>query len=252
MPHRPDRPVLILQCMASDGPAYLATWLRRQGVAFELRDAGRGQAFPERIDDFGALAVLGGAMSANDPLPFLRQAETLILQAFEADRPVVGHCLGGQLMARALGARIVASPRPEIGWQPLRTRDDPLARAWFGDAPGHVVMHWHYEAFELPAGARLLATSAACPHQAFAWGHHLAMQFHIEIDETKLAVWLAEGDPQWAAAARAHPTVQTREGILAQAGRELAAHQRLADRIYGRWLDPEAAVAAHIPHHEKP
>lgn len=233
---RPERPVLILQHMRNDGPAYLATWLRAHGVAFEVRDAASGEAFPDRIDGWGALAILGGAMSANDPLPFLRHAESLILQAFEAGRPVIGHCLGGQLMARALGATIGPSPRPEIGWQTMQVQDDPLARQWFGDDPTPVVMHWHYEAFGLPAGARLLATSAACPHQAFAWQGHLAMQFHIEIDEPKLHRWLDEGDPLWAPAASLHPTVQTRDAILDDVARHLGAHQRLADRIYARWL----------------
>lgn len=230
------QPVLILQHMRHDGPAYLATWLRQRGLAFEVRDAGSGDSFPERMDGWGALAVLGGAMSVNDPLPFLRQAESLILQAFEADRPVIGHCLGGQLMARALGASVSASPAPEIGWQPMMVTDDPLARAWLGDTPVHTVMHWHYESFALPAGARLLATSAACPHQVFSWGRHLAMQFHVEIDEAKLNRWLADGDPLWADAARRHSSVQTRERILSEAPRRLRAHQDLADRIYARWL----------------
>lgn len=236
MPATADLPVLILQNMRSDGPGYLATWLRSKGIAFEVRDAASGQVFPERIDGWRALAVLGGAMSANDDLPFLRQAEALILQAFEADRPVVGHCLGGQLMARALGARIGPSPQPEIGWQPMAVADDPLARGWFGDAAAHTVMHWHYERFDLPPGATLLASSPACPHQAFAWGRHLAMQFHIEIDDAKLALWLDEGDPLWAAAARAHASVQTRDVILAQAPSRMPAHQALADRVYTRWL----------------
>jgi GMP synthase-like glutamine amidotransferase len=230
-----DQPVLILQHMRSDGPAYLATWLRAHGIPFEVRNGASGETIPPRIDDWGALAVLGGAMSANDPLPFLRQAEALILQAFEADRPVIGHCLGGQLMARALGAPVAASPQPEIGWQPMRVLDDPLARLWFGEHTQPYVMHWHYESFGLPQGARLLATSLACPHQAFAWGRHLAMQFHIEIDEAKLHRWLNEGDPLWEGA-QAHGTVQTRDAILRGAAHHLAAHQRLADRIYAQWL----------------
>lgn len=233
---RADLPVLILQNMRSDGPAYLATWLRSKGIAFEVRDAASGQAFPQCIEGWRALAVLGGAMSANDDLPYLRQAQALILQAFEANRPVIGHCLGGQLMARALGARIGPSPRPEVGWQTMSVADDALARDWFGDAASHTVMHWHYESFDLPAGARLLASSPACPHQAFAWGRHLAMQFHIEIDVAKLALWLDEGDPLWAAAARAHDSVQARDAILAQAPSCMPAHHSLADRVYTRWL----------------
>jgi GMP synthase (glutamine-hydrolysing) len=107
--------VLVLQHLSGDGPAYLATWLREQGVAFEVRDTEAGQPFPDSLQDHGALAVLGGEMSANDALPSLRQAERLILQAVRDGVPTLGHCLGGQLMARALGARVAASPAPEVG-----------------------------------------------------------------------------------------------------------------------------------------
>lgn len=223
--------------MRHDGPAYLARWLNEQGVAFELRNAAEGEAFPAHMSDHGALAVLGGAMSANDPLPFLRDAERLILQAMEYDIPVIGHCLGGQLMARALGASVRASPAPEIGWQPMEVLDNDVAREWFGTVGRHHVMHWHYESFDLPPGARWLARSDACPHQAFSIGVHLGMQFHIEIDEAKLQRWLDMGDPSWQDALTRHgQTVQGKAGILDQAPHWMVAHKRLADRIYGHWI----------------
>ena len=230
------KPVLILQHLSHDGPAYLGSWLEREGRRFDVFDSERGQAYPQRIDAYGALAVLGGEMSANDPLPSLRQAEALILQALDADLPVLGHCLGGQLMARALGARVQVSPAPEIGWQPMRVVDSPTARAWFGDADEPTVYHWHSEAFELPAGAELLASSAACP-QAFAMGaHQLAMQFHVELDSAKLAVWAASRDPKFLRQQEEHTTVQSGAAMLEQAQRALPEQQRLADRIYRRWL----------------
>lgn len=230
------KPVLVLQHLDADGPAYLGTWLQAQGVPFEVRNTQQGQDFPEHIDGYGALAVLGGPMSANDPLPSLRRAEGLIREAMAQQRPVIGHCLGGQLMARALGARVSASPAPEIGWQPLRVLDDPLARQWFGPDDAHTVMHWHYEAFDLPHGARWLATSEACAHQAFAIGPHLAMQFHIEIDAPKLHRWLAEDDPQWHVVRPLHASVQDHASMLESASCHLVAHMRLADRLYERWL----------------
>jgi GMP synthase-like glutamine amidotransferase len=239
------KPVLILQHMRHDGPAYLARWLADRGLAFDRRDAASGDAFPADMSAHGALAVLGGAMSANDPLPFLRDAERLILQAMQAGIPVIGHCLGGQLMARALGARVQASPAPEIGWQPLQVLDDPVAAQWFGPPAQHHVMHWHYESFDLPPGARWLATSCACPHQAFSIGPHLGMQFHIEIDEAKLQRWLDEGDPAWSEALAQHAgSVQDKATILAHAAQRLQAHQRLADCLYGRWISGASLVSA--------
>ncbi len=231
------QPVLILQNMSADSPAYLATWLQAQGLAFELRDSGAGQPFPDRITGYGALAILGGDMSANDPLPSLRQAEDLFLQAVQHGVPTLGHCLGGQLMARALGGQVGPSLAPEVGWCPVSVASGPQATAWFGPQAQQTVYQWHYEAFSLPAGAELLASNAACPHQAFAVGPHLAMQFHVELDAAKLQRWTQGADVQYQAALRAHPgTVQGTAAMLSAAPTALKAQQRLADTVYRRWL----------------
>ena len=231
-----EPPVLILQNLTADGPGFLASWLARQGIAFQTFDAQVGQDYPASIDGYRALALLGGEMSANDDLPSLRQAERLILQAMRAGVPVIGHCLGGQLMARALGARVVASPAPEIGWQPMRVIDSAAARAWFG-APGErVVYQWHQESFELPTGTELLAGSACCPRQAFAIGPHLALQFHVELDQDKLARWSASVDPSYLRQQREHDSVQGGAAMRVQATTALPAQQHLADRLYRRWL----------------
>ena len=231
-----NRPVLILQNLTPDGPGFLATWLADQGVACEVFDAEAGMAFPASVEGYGALALMGGEMSANDDLPSLRQAERLILEAMGRDLPVLGHCLGGQLMAKALGAAIGPSPQPEVGWQALRVHDTPTARDWLG-APGErIVFHWHEESFGLPAGAELLASSAACPNQVFAFGPHLGMQFHVELDQHKLADWSASTQPAFLAQQRRHATVQGGEAMRAQAVQALPAQQALASRIYRRWL----------------
>src|SRR5213592_3133452 len=229
------KPVLVLQHLSHDGPAYLGTWLQARSLAFEVFNTEAGDTFPQRVGGYSALAVLGGAMSANDPLPPLRQAERLILEAVDADVPVLGHCLGGQLMARALGARVIDSPAPEIGWHRLQTRRSDEADAWFGGIDEAMVFQWHYDAFELPAGAQSLARSEACPHQAFAIGPHLAMQFHVELDMAKLQAWTGEVDARFAAAALA-PSVHTASAMLSDAAHRLDAQQRLADRIYSRWI----------------
>ena len=230
-------PVLILQHLDGDGPAYLRTWLQREGVPFDLRNAQAGDPWPGHMGAHAALAVLGGEMSANDPLPTLRQAELLILDAMARDRPVIGHCLGGQLMAHALGARVVASPAPEIGWLDIDLQATPEARDWFGEHDtSPTVFQWHEEAFELPPGATLLAGSTACPHQAFSIGRHLALQFHVELDEAKLRRWTALDTPQFHAQQRRHVTVQGGAAMLEAMARCLPQQQVLADRLYQRWL----------------
>lgn len=232
-----NEPVLILQNLTSDGPGYLGTWLAAQGIAFDVFNSEAGDAYPWSIGGYRALALMGGEMSANDELPSLRQAERLILQAMDAHIPVIGHCLGGQLMARALGAKVRASPKPEIGWQTLQVADTPAARAWFGEPGARTVYLWHGESFDLPDGAELLASTAACPHQAFSIGPHLAMQFHVELDATKLAAWSASVDPGFERLQREHPaSVQAGATMRAQAVTALPAQQRLADQLYRRWL----------------
>ena len=230
------RPVLILQHQTPERPAYLATWLTQHGIPYETRNAGSEQQFPASIEPYSALAVMGGGMSANDPLLSNRQAEILILQAMRLDRPVIGHCLGGQLMSRALGGTIGPSPQPEIGWQPIIYADVPETLAWFGTDPTATVIQWHYETFSIPAGATRLAGSVSCPNQAWALGPHLAMQFHIEMDEIKAREWVEDEDPKWAAARAQYVSVQDRDSILNGIESHLTQHQAMANHIYQTWL----------------
>lgn len=231
------KPVLVLQHQTQDHPATLAAWLRGEGVPVDVRNQERGDAYPDQLDDYRALALMGGEMSANDDLPALRHGERLILQAMARGLPVIGHCLGGQLMARALGATIGTSPAPEIGWQPIEVADDPLARAWFGDEARPTVFQWHYEAFSLPPGATALARSAACPMQAFAIGPHLGMQFHVEVDAEKHGRWSRSVDPLYLATQQRHPdTVQSASAMQETGTWALGRQQALADRLYRRWL----------------
>lgn len=231
------KPVLILQHQLPENAAYLTTWLERNRVQYQIVNAGAGEEFPTSIEPYSALAVMGGGMSANDPLPSNYQAIKLIRQAMNQDIPVIGHCLGGQLMAKALGGTIQASPKPEIGWQPIKYENDPLVEEWFGSDPTDTVIHWHYESFSIPYGAVRLARSSACPNQAFAYGKHLAMQFHIEINETKIDSWVNDDDPKWSQARQLFESCQDKITMLNGIPYHLSKHQATADRIYTKWLE---------------
>ena len=131
----------------------------RHPLASALRRSRRD--YPASVRGYRGLAVLGGAWSANDDRPTLRQAEALILEADALGIPVIGHCLGGQLMARAFGGRVERLPQPEVGWWPITRSDSAAAREWLGDAEQATVYQWHQDSFvELPPGAELLASSA--------------------------------------------------------------------------------------------
>ena len=229
-------PVLILEHQLPENAAYLITWLEQNNIDYCLFNAGRGDRFPESMAPYSALAVMGGGMSANDDLASNHQAIQLIVQAMILDIPTIGHCLGAQLMTRALGGTVRVADVPEIGWQPITYADHELARAWFGDNPTDTVIHWHYDTFSIPKDTTLVASSPACSNQAWAFSKHLAMQFHIEIDETKIAAWVAEDDPKWTQARTLHESAQSRETILERTAQYIAAHHRTADHIYTHWL----------------
>jgi GMP synthase-like glutamine amidotransferase len=145
-------------------------------------------------------------------------------------------------MARALGARVGESPAPEVGFQEMRVLPVAASRTWFGPIEWARVFQWHYEAFDLPRGATALATSEACPLQAFAIGPHLAMQFHIELDAEKAGRWADEESDRYRQALARHPaSVHDAQRLRADIPALLPGHQALADRIYGRWLEAVSA-----------
>jgi GMP synthase (glutamine-hydrolysing) len=229
--------VLVLQHLNDDGPGYLGQWLDAQGHRWQVCCAEAGQAYPDSVRGYRALAVLGGAWSANDDRPTLRQAEALIQEADALGLPVLGHCLGGQLMARAFGGRVERQPQPEVGWLPMQHQTSATARQWLGAATETTVFQWHQDSFvQPPPGAEVLASSPACAHQAFALRQHLAMQFHIEITPAKIADWLAHPGEAYPLHVLLHPdSVQDPAHIHAATAPHLAASQALAAHIYRVW-----------------
>src|SRR5262245_3105949 len=167
-----------------EGLGSIAAWLegRRADLgATRLFDAGARLPHP---DDLDWLIVMGGPMSVNDELihPWLVSEKRLIAEAIAASKTVLGICLGAQLVASALGAKVARNPEREIGWFPVEPTWE-ASRSAFASifASPAEVFHWHGETFELPAGATLLARSAACAHQAFSVGERvLGLQFHLE------------------------------------------------------------------------
>ena len=250
VPPCPDPPacvprVLVLQHTLEDGPGHLGTWLDRQGVAWQAPCAQAGQSYPDSVSGYAALAVLGGEWGANDERASLQHAQALIRQADALGIPVLGHCLGGQLLARALGGEVTVAAQPEVGWLPLTHDDSALAREWFGPNPRSVVYQWHYDGVSrLPDDARCLASSPACAVQAFAIRAHLGMQFHIEITTQKIDDWLAHPGARYPDALRQHPdTVQDAQAMHRGTSQHLSASQALAERIYATWQQRWASLS---------
>ncbi len=173
-------------------------------------------------------------MSANDDLPWIPRLLGLIREAVAADIPVIGHCLGGQLMSRALGGAVTRNPVKEIGWCEVIVAGNAEAASWFGtDLQRFAAFQWHGDTFSLPPGATALLASRYCAEQAFALGKHLALQCHVEMDAGLVQSWCESGEREIAESAG--PAVQTTAEIRRDLGPRLAALGAVADRLYARW-----------------
>lgn len=227
------RPVAIVQHLADDGPAFFATWLQTHGIPFTLHRMHLGEALPADILAHSGLCILGGAMSANDPLPYYPRLLEQIRQAVTANIPVIGHCLGGQLVSRALGGTVQAAEHTEIGWTDLELAY-PNGAGWVGAHTPLRQFQWHNESFSIPTGARLLLRGTWCANQAFVVNdRHLGMQFHCEVDKAKLQEWLRDGADLMRRTPG--PAVQTPQAILRTLQQDLAHSQAIASNLYTRW-----------------
>jgi len=183
--------VLAFRHVPFEGVGLIGPALEARGISLEYVDLYRPDAEAPEIADAAGLIFLGGPMSVNDPLRYLDIESDLIVQAVERTMPVLGICLGSQLIARALGSRVYRNPVKEIGWfETFLTEaaaSDPL---FSGMNHSETLFHWHGETWDLPRGATRLAWSEACPNQAFLFGSNIyGLQFHLEVTPAMIADW---------------------------------------------------------------
>ena len=230
------KPVAIFRHSPTEGPGYFASFLDRHHIPWQLIALDAGEAVPTIPDAFAGLCFMGGPMSVNDDLPWIPSVLELIRQAVAADIPVIGHCLGGQLMSKALGGIVSRNPVKEIGWGRVSPSDAPVAQQWLGDTPGFDAFHWHGETFALPAGATRILGSQHCTNQAFVMGKHLGMQCHVEMTEEMIRTWNTQWADEITDPANIPSAVQTPEQQFAQLEANLPAMRAIADRLYTRWI----------------
>jgi len=227
--------VIAIRHLAFENLGTLAPVLSGRGYRVRYLDAG--------VDDLAGidpvkpalLVVLGGPIGARqvDQYPFLSKELRLVERRLEAERPILGICLGAQLMALALGSRVYPGETKEIGWGPIRLTAagrvsclEPLS------ACNYQVLHWHGDTFDLPAGARRLASTEVTENQAFALGEYaLGLQFHLEVEAAEIERWLVGHAHEIAALEGADP-----RGIRGDTGRFGPALASSAVSCFQHWL----------------
>jgi GMP synthase-like glutamine amidotransferase len=217
--------VLVIQHEAAGGPGYLGEALERRGATLEVVHLYAGDRIPD-LDGYDLLLVMGGVMNAyqEDDYPWLADEVRVMRAAVAAKTPVLGVCLGGQLLARALGAQVHLGGVTEIGLIPIALTDAGRADPLFeGMGNGLEAAEWHYDTFAIPSGAVALAASATCAHQAFRFGDcAYGVQFHPEVTPAMLAEWIREGrgaEPQVDWESFQGQAETKAEALRAQAGR---------------------------------
>ncbi|MEW5889408.1 MAG: type 1 glutamine amidotransferase [Pseudomonadota bacterium] len=226
-------PIAIFRHAGTEGAGYFATFAERHSLPCRLFRLDEGEEVPRDARAFSGLVFMGGPMSVNDNLPWIRSELELIRGAVAADVPVLGHCLGGQLIAKALGATVTRAQVKEIGWGEVAVVDNGEARNWFGELRGFLGFHWHGETFAIPPGFTRILESRWCPNQAYARGKHLGMQCHVEMTEDMVRTWCEHGAGEIAASPG--PAVQPPARIRENLASKVAALNAVAERLYSRW-----------------
>jgi GMP synthase-like glutamine amidotransferase len=186
-------PWALIQHVAIEGPGLVASEAASCGIPLDVRWMFAGDPLP-RAEEIGGLIVLGGPMGANDDAAFpnLPRERQLLAEAAGAGVPVLGICLGAQLLAAALGARVIRGAQEEVGFGEVTLTDEGWRDPVLGRGPRSVpVFHYHSDAFDLPGGAVLLAASPSYPNQAYRFGDRVyGFQFHVEVDRGLLDAWI--------------------------------------------------------------
>jgi GMP synthase-like glutamine amidotransferase len=228
------RPVAIFRFSPTEGPGFFADWLDVHGLPWRFIALDEGAPVPADPRAFSGIGMMGGPMSVNDGLPWIEPICSLLRAAVDAEVPVIGHCLGGQLLAKSQGAPVTRAPVAEIGWIDVAVSDAAAGREWFGGRRAFTPFQWHYDAFALPRGAERVLTNAFSANQAYLIrDRHIGFQCHIEMTSELVETWLATGAHELPAAssAAAQSAADIRRGLDAH----VAALNAVAGAVYARW-----------------
>lgn len=234
------KPIAIFQHTEVGAPGSIPSILADLGRVVRHIRVLVGESPRVRLDNIGGLVFLGGSMSAHDSIPWIAEELELIHQADALGIPMVGHCLGSQLVALALGGSVHRMERAEIGWRPLDTGADEISREWWGDWSQCQLsaFQWHRDTFVPPGGARQIARSIDCENQGFiVAGRHLLLQSHLEItpDFVRLSVERNGAQLRREIGAR-NPAVSSLDDTIANLDARTQATTEALRSLYARWV----------------
>jgi GMP synthase-like glutamine amidotransferase len=229
------KPIRLFRHINCNSAGYLGEFLENRDVPFEIACIGEGTQVPGSLEDVSGLVFMGGPGDVNSPLDWMRQEETLIQQAAENGTPVMGICLGAQMISKALGGTVSSDYRLEVGWHCVEPVSGAENHPWLENLPPRFqVFQWHAHDFTLPPGATPLLTSECTPHQAFSVGNMLAMQFHIEITAATVRNLIQQfaGDME-----EPSTCVQIADELCSDLDDRMDYLHNIADLIYSGWLE---------------
>jgi GMP synthase-like glutamine amidotransferase len=229
------KPVAIFRHSVTEGPGYFATYLDQHGIPWRPVKIDAGDAVPSDASAYSGLAFMGGPMSVHDDLPWIPRVLSLIDGAIAMDIPVLGHCLGGQLISKALGGGVTRNPVKEIGWGSVTVEANAEGRRWFGDTREFLSFHWHGETFTIPPRAVRIASSPYCANQAFVLGKHLGMQCHVEMTPELIRAWCRDWNKEGVFDRPA--SVQSPEEMQKELEPRVKDLNAIARIVYDRWIE---------------
>ncbi|GMQ91904.1 MAG: GMP synthase [Gammaproteobacteria bacterium] len=224
--------IIILRFVAHEGPAFLGDFLQQRGLDYQVIKIDEGDAVPETIQGISGLVLMGGPMSVNDPLPWIPQVQFLVREAQDAGIPILGHCLGAQLIATAMGAIVGKNKCVEIGWHHVSIVDQESE--WLqGLDESFEAFHWHGETFSVPEQANRILGNKHCPNQGFTMGNTLALQCHVEMTAELVRQWVKINSAELV---HPHGAVQSTEQITQDLDEKIVRLQHIADVLYRQWI----------------
>ena len=232
------KPVAIFRYARTEGPGHFATYLSEHGIPWKLVALDENEPVPAALDEFSGLGFMGGPMSANDAYPWTQPVLDLMRHAVDAKVPVIGHCLGGQMLSRALGGTVTRAPIKEIGWVQVETEGNGAAEEWFGpDRRRFFTFEWHEDTFTIPPGGTRVLTGRHCANQAYVVDdRHLGMQCHDEVTAEMIETWLRIGISDIDQNVGLSPAVQDAAAIRAAMPERVPENTATASRLYRRWI----------------